>query len=108
MTQTSQQASKRMEASFTPGPWEGAAHQENTAVMPCEGGRRIATIHGEPFAAETKANAALIAAAPELLESLQFMLRDLGCCGKDWEMYQTAIKRAQTAIAKATKGGHHV
>ncbi len=46
----------------------------------------------------------VLAAAPELLEALKFMVRDIKCCGHDVEIYKTAMNRAFAAIAKAEKG----
>lgn len=47
---------------------------------------------------ENKANARLIAAAPELLDALKDALCALECCGKDYP----AASKARSAIAKAT------
>jgi hypothetical protein len=49
-------------------------------------------------AEETRANARLIAAAPDLLEALKDALCALDCCGKDYD----AASVARAAITKAT------
>ena len=84
------------EQKHTPGPWR----YESTS------GSNYARIF---FSADEKdgdnlrgycgeANARLIAAAPELLEALQFLMVASG------EKLTTAFEQAQEAIAKATKG----
>lgn len=103
-----------MTAKHTPGPWELQrplfgeqhiyVHSENTVngrkalsgrqhicVVPYEGKKGAVAYH-EMF----NANAHLIAAAPELLEALQFVMTASG------EQLSTAFEQAQAAIAKAT------
>lgn len=57
----------------TPGPWayEPQAYHPDRIFAGC---KLIATAHGD--SAETEANAALIAAAPELLAALEMFLED--------------------------------
>ena len=101
---------------FTPGPWllrttptsAGLCHIVSAADW------RGAFIYGDgirkgvddalPKVQELAANARLIAAAPELLEALQVMVRDYAAahasCG-DLEM-SPALLQASQAIARAT------
>lgn len=79
-----------MTAKHTPGPWHVAngvqirgAREQIAKVWMMRGG-------------EGNANARLIAAAPELLEALQFVMTASG------EQLSTAFEQAQAAIAKAT------
>ena len=53
---------------------------------------------------ETKTNAILIAAAPDLLEALEFIVNDTPMQGEDAELTTTGYNKACAAIAKA-KGG---
>ena len=101
------------ETNFTPGPWEAS-------FTDCFGGPadycRIRPESGEMFGhftsqeiatmyimdeAEQQANAHLIAAAPDLLESLTNLvgLAKLGAARLD--KYQAALSDAEAAIAKA-------
>jgi hypothetical protein len=85
----------------TPGPWE-AYDFEIWAY-----GERIAdTITGVNFE-EDRANARLMAAAPELLDALRFYMaqfgQDLEYRGIPYDQYQQeADKTARAAIFKAT------
>jgi len=88
-----------MSTQHTPGPWQIGNFDPNT-VFDCDGEKRgcspIATMQGT--AAERKANARLIAAAPDLLDALVKML-DV------WEHGGTTpypIAEARAAIKKAT------
>jgi hypothetical protein len=91
-----------MSANHTPGPWEAVSHLVRTV--------REENGEGGFLVAECPANvgnrledARLIAAAPDLLASLQVMLRDYAAVHDigDVEM-QPAIYQARAAIAKAT------
>lgn len=104
-----------MPHSFTPGPWllrttptsAGLCHIVSAADW------RGAFIYGDgirkgvddalPKAQELAANARLMAAAPDLLDALQAMVRDYGAahasCG-DLEM-SPALLQAQQAISRA-------
>ena len=88
-----------METKHTPGPW--AYHNTPTPfIHVAAGGLPIcqiytSTAHGQSMG-EQFANAHLIAAAPELLEALQFVMTASG------EQLGTAFEQAQAAIAKAT------
>jgi hypothetical protein len=93
----------------TPGPW--ALHIDELAVFGAEPNRQqvVDCEVSSPNLTdvERKANARLIAAAPELLAALKTLfddykqLADSGDCGF-WKLEdQSAGKRALTAIAKA-------
>ena len=89
---------------FTPGPWQylrspsgpirvGPSHNCTVAVAPF------------PPAGDQEANVRLIAAAPELFEALDEMLREFGVDGhgaefKDGEC--RVVDRARAALAAAT------
>lgn len=92
----------------TEGPWSVAETRHNYDTV-------IRGPQGEPIALvliagytkqEGAANTALLAAAPDLLEALQVVVRDYGAahasCG-DLEM-SPALLQAQRAIAKAAGG----
>ena len=96
----SQAKAKRENATHTPGPWVVHPTTHHPAVRSVgtsdTGPRRICTVgsmNGNPV---DKKNARLIAAAPELLEALQFVMAASG------EQLSTAFEQAQAAIAKAT------
>jgi len=90
-----------MDGKHTPGPWRIELY-ENFIVS---GTISIATTCHNPDRETTKANARLIAAAPDLLEALQVMLEH--AYEEDWDMGQNGnycIDVATAAIAKATRG----
>lgn len=84
-----------MKAKHTPGPWTVrstciyTADEHEDWVASCGNGQ----VARQQI---NKANARLIAAAPELLEALQFVMTASG------EQLSTAFEQAQAAIAKAT------
>ena len=92
-----------MTAKHTPGPWVVRTIDQSLATVETQDGEYIicaaAQLRGDDWKtehAERKANARLIAAAPELLEALQFVMTASG------EQLSTAFEQAQAAIAKAT------
>ena len=105
-----------MTAQHTPGPWSVKPEEVDRAYIRVRGthlgGRfKIANVLTPNYegshpreADETRANAHLIAAAPDLLAALQVMLRDYAAVHDigDVEM-QPAIYQARAAIQKATK-----
>ena len=86
----------------TPGPWtfDNGIEFIRTDTSPY-GGWAVARVN--IVRAEAKANARLIAAAPELLDALKLM-RDafLDTEGSHGTLEQTATDAADAAIAKAT------
>lgn len=97
-----------MTTKHTPEPW---VVDEDGTVTQADSGAHIAVVsqeddfpcleedEREEARAECKANARLIAAAPELLEALEKALRESGCdgdlCMHDWH------DDARAALAKA-------
>ena len=89
----------------TPGPWYALRGQRNISIRYKTGDRllpmvNVASVRGQfptdcPYGS-SEANARLIAAAPELLEALQFVMTASG------EQLSTAFEQAEAAIAKAT------
>jgi hypothetical protein len=86
-------------SSFTPGPWRVGGNSWFVNQIPIE--PAIGCAYGAGY--EVKANARLIAAAPDLLEALGLVLPFL----EDNEVYRPeearAIKKACAAIRKATE-----
>lgn len=99
------------EAKHTPGPW--SLDPEDKSIVGKDEDLAIATIEnidvggdkGFHFGEESRANARLIATAPELLEALQ-LLGDVGCfehgmLGNHNDIL-SAVSKSLSAIAKAT------
>lgn len=85
--------------SHTPGPWYNVDDSFIHARFPHQNGEHVATVwaHGT---AETAANARLIAAAPDLLEALEYVVEQfayapLGIGGIK------VVEKARLAIAKS-------
>jgi len=97
-------------AKHTPGPWEAAEHgdygdYDGQCIVVLGDDLRIAVVLGEGTP-ETRANARLMAAAPELLEALQYMTAlALGPAGGVSQQQKSdVLTKARAAIAKATGG----
>ena len=88
-------------ASHTPGPWKSRPENKGswTAVVHAAGGECIAVCSSG--SADNHANARLVAAAPELLEALQFCLDQMDPDRHTVERIDKAMDRAYAAIAKA-------
>lgn len=85
-----------MENKHTPGPWTvgdtpAIVYDDNACEV------AMATFNQESF----EANARLIAAAPELLAALEFIVNDAEP-GEDARLTANGYNRACAAIAKAT------
>lgn len=94
-----------MNTKHTPGPWIFYADTPSTdpnwhIVTTANRMVVLANVHIEPGNETALANARLIAAAPELLEQLQEMVRLAEHEG--WEGFE----KARAAIAKATGASH--
>lgn len=91
---------------FTPGPWIIDNESEYGSADICEKvseNVRHAMVHiGHPIKGDAKANAYLIAAAPELLEALENILNaKRNSNGEYPELLSFLVKPALEAIAKA-------
>lgn len=85
---------------FTPGPWKVDSDGADVWVMKDHsGGQGIAAIFDVNGIAEMTANAALIAAAPELLAALEFCAEALDT--EAGGLYKAHVEQARAAIAKA-------
>ena len=100
------------EMKHTPGPWFGRPHHNPVGICGCdEVGLQIAfiTSASEERRDEFKANARLIAAAPELLEALRvlvdrdFTYFDGAVIGAATKITRDEVLAARAAIAKATR-----
>lgn len=117
---------ERMKTKYTPGPWQAHPMEMNYGLpyTPVAANTLLAKVYSEAFGdhEQSEANARLIAAAPELLEELNQMIRayvrlleagrdrirDLGgeCDGIDkMEADDPNLRAAKAVIAKATGGG---
>jgi hypothetical protein len=87
----------------TPGTWFTWTDQNGCLQVGPSTNYTVAQMWSTPLEGQ-EANARLIAAAPDLLASLQVMLRDYAAVHDigDVEM-QPAIYQARAAIAKATR-----
>ena len=83
-----------MNAKHTPGPWHTAGDQGVQIRSQRDQIAKVWTMRGN----EWKANARLIASAPELLEALKAVLAN----SLDSKGLADAHKQARAAIAKAT------
>lgn len=92
-----------MKTSFTPGPWHVATRRNefHSERVFAAGSRYIACIGGsDDTVGEQKANAHLIAAAPELLEALERVVAEIIPATENSPMARV-IDQASSAIAKA-------
>ena len=81
---------------YTPGPWHTAGEQGVQIRSAKDQIAKVWTMRGN----EWKANARLIAAAPDLLEALKEIVD--AADGAGWEQLDPSFKKARAAIAKAT------
>ena len=102
-----------MNTKHTPGPWYNSTANPHAVNKDGKGlAIGIATTHGTddanysdffPSTEEAKANARLIAAAPELLEALVVALMDLEQAQAETHIdFRGSIDAVRAAIAKAT------
>ncbi len=85
------------EAKHTPGPWQWTQHFDPTISIYRDGFGQIARLY-DSSAGTGKANARLIAAAPDLLAALI----EIVSADDAHELTQKHIESARAAIAKAT------
>lgn len=83
----------------TPGPWHVGVKQAEKIVYDSTGWAvaNATVYHGENDAEQVKANARLIAAAPDLLEFAKAVVRYAGSAGDDY-----LADKARDVIAQAT------
>lgn len=98
---------------FTPGPWRIAKRGEDEAFYvverdepnePSRHAYRVAHVLDYNELQQNAANACLIAAAPDLVEALDEMLREFGVDGHGAEFEDgecRVVDRARAALAKA-------
>lgn len=87
----------------TSGPWQWTQHFDPTISIYKDGFGQIARLY-DSSAGTGKANARLIAAAPDLLEALQGMIEVVSNTEYGEIDRKLAVKDARAAIAKATGG----
>lgn len=87
------------DAKHTPGPWRISWGRNGTYPLAVDNGSaNVVTSFGRPSNPEARANAHLIAAAPELLDVLKTFVAG-------FRDHDEVIKLARAAIAKATGTG---
>lgn len=98
----------REETGHTPGPWDDCSQNKDGSVVrifaKCQYIGSIGMGEGCSTADQTKANASLIAAAPDLLDSLQEVIQWIDSWDPNFandEEWPGANSRAKAAIAKA-------
>lgn len=107
-----EQSVTEKKAAHTPGPWvfepgpHGDPDFEDIAFLIAEqrpGGEAIGIICSPVMSGDVEANARLIAAAPDLLEALKALHRnvDMDLCGFWKESTSNFMQQAEAAIAKA-------
>ena len=82
-------------SAHTPGPWHTIGTLADRPLVEAEDGGMVADLVEREDDAETRANAILISAAPELLEALKRIVKE--ATGHTL----AALDEAQAAIAKA-------
>ncbi len=87
----------------TPGPWQWTQHFDPTISIYKDGFGQIARLY-DSSAGTGKANAILIAAAPDLLAALKSIVEVIGNTEYGEIDRKLAVKDARAAIAKATGG----
>ena len=95
-------------AKHTPGPWVVRTIDQSLATVETQDGEYIicnaAQLRWDDWKtehAERKANARLIAAAPELLEALQRLSAQCERLRMAWQLESDAERNARVVIAKA-------
>lgn len=87
----------------TPGPWKHTGGFDRYEEIYSANGVNVAQMHSINFA-QRKADARLIAAAPELLEALRVMVGFAESDDFDGAPSLAALRNAQAAIRKAEGG----
>jgi hypothetical protein len=89
-----------MSANYTPGPWQVGPEYENRLSRSVWRGSFYDKASTVARFVATDADARLIAAAPDLLAALRFLVKEANANGMIWE--EPALKQALDAIDKAT------
>lgn len=85
----------------TPGPWR-VQPQPDLSPEVCAGPLSLATVWTDELPpSESGANASLIAAAPELLEALVVLERDVRFLVEDMDLPKSALDRPSMVAARA-------
>lgn len=94
---------------FTPGPWRARTNDDckplNVADYSIDSSTwLVAEVYSDIPEEESKANAQLIAAAPDMFEALTGLLaaRDSVTMGLEKELYAEWVPKARAALFKAT------
>ena len=87
----------------TPGPWQWTQHFDPTISIYKDGFGQIARLY-DSSAGTGKANARLIAAAPDLLDALKALTHSLDVEDLVHDDQRSSFAAAIAAIAKATGG----
>lgn len=91
------------EAKHTPGPWQWTQHFDPTISIYKDGFGQIARLY-DSSAGTGKANARLIAAAPDLLDALKALTHSLDVEDLVHDDQRSSFAAAIAAIDKATGG----
>ena len=78
----------------TPGPWGALKYSDANCVATITGVWTVVSIGADPNQFDAKADACLIAAAPDMLEALETLL-------EEGDTNSTAVLCAEQAVAKA-------
>jgi len=92
-------------SAHTPGPWQTVESLDEAGHFSVHGtdGVPVCRLGGNHTNINAAANAALIAAAPDMLVILQSLVNTLGG-GGGIPAYRGQVERARAAIVKATGG----
>lgn len=94
-----------METKHTKGKWAQFANPQNkNQIIVQSEGVLIARVQSEDLDddKEWEANASLIAAAPDLLEVLRELLKDIKDINADYPYIKSTMRKAESIIKKAT------
>ena len=84
----------------TPGPWEASHDIDANCVATITSGWVVVSIGADPNKFDAKADAQLIAAAPEMLKALEYLLTRLDDI-EDERIAQEAIAKAKGVAISA-------
>ncbi|KKL81903.1 hypothetical protein LCGC14_1990090 [marine sediment metagenome] len=87
-----------MKTKHTPGPWKATTHGDVYKGLDL-----IASVYGGTSSQEIKANAKLIAAVPEMLGRLEFIVEYINTLDNPSVALQLVRAEAEESIKKATE-----